>query len=538
MDAAICGSDRRLAFAAEMSMLVLAAVCGIRLLCVTQPLASLYQTTLSLRTVDLPLRLKGHGDHRPRSTRPGPKCRGGHNHMMPRCSHGFVLLFALLFAQHVPQAAASVPTQQFGIHFEPVGVRVDAPAGGHSHGRVQNPAPTWSFTKKRAYRRARRRAERSLLGGTYLKGRWMTAESLGAIKKQQAIPLPTLPGPRGPPGRPPHKARLRILTVNVGGLCTATYDIFRQWLQEQDQADIVALQETHHGLGRASWSDTGWHVVSSADPQHRFAGVAIFVSARIATEAQIRFRAVIPGRLIEVCLHRGQGRQESQLHLVNAYQWAWSFDSQQKQFWEKLHVLLQAIPVRHGLCLMGDMNTPASATGKHVGTGVPVPIYTPPDVDSFVGVVCQNDLCLLNTWQKARGGRAQTFVRDGGGTQIDFVAVRLPQADPVARCPRICLDLDFSPWRQGGKHRAIFASVPLNAALVQAKGRTPFQKPYAARMLDAAVRKNDLRMLEPLRATVAGLLVQQQPQTVAALNQVLLQACLQVFPTAPRANHL
>ena len=54
--------------------------------------------------------------------------------------------------------------------------------------------------------------------------------------------------------------RLRVLTYNVGGLSAELYDILVTWLHEQRVADVVILQETHWGLGKARWAVDNWLV--------------------------------------------------------------------------------------------------------------------------------------------------------------------------------------------------------------------------------------------------------------------------------------
>ena len=104
--------------------------------------------------------------------------------------------------------------------------------------------------RKRAFLRARSRAQ--IKGGTWYRGQWRTAQSLGVPCDPDTAPLPGRPTcqhrcPAGQ-GRQP---RLRVLTYNVGGMSADLYDVFLDWLLSQTQADIVVLQETHWGMGKA-----------------------------------------------------------------------------------------------------------------------------------------------------------------------------------------------------------------------------------------------------------------------------------------------
>ncbi|CAE7756511.1 unnamed protein product, partial [Symbiodinium necroappetens] len=134
---------------------------------------------------------------------------------------------------------------------------------------------------KRAHQRAVRRARNSEDGTTMYRGRRLTLEQLGGAQ-ESAVVMP----PRPPQLPPSPNRRIRILSKNVGGLCTSTHDVFMNWLTSaRNPYDVVFLQETHHGLGRAftEYKVPGWTVISSPDPSHRWAGVALYISERLAS---------------------------------------------------------------------------------------------------------------------------------------------------------------------------------------------------------------------------------------------------------------
>ena len=108
-------------------------------------------------------------------------------------------------------------------------------------GKGERTAAPWNEGRKRAFRRARRRAER--VGGTYYKGRWHWAHELGTTlgsAQPHSAGISSVPAPRK------EMPRLRVLFYNTGGLCATSYDVFCGWLQKQDDADIVILQELRH----------------------------------------------------------------------------------------------------------------------------------------------------------------------------------------------------------------------------------------------------------------------------------------------------
>ena len=156
---------------------------------------------------------------------------------------------------------------------------------------------------KRAYRRACRRALASPEGTTYYRGRLCTAASLGCRPSLQDSPAPAQRR-----GNACHQAagqRLRVCSLNVGGFCTASYDTFTAWLQTRGHRfDLLLLQETHFGLGKtpSEYTLPGWYVISSPDPSHRWAGVAVLISKRIVAEASLQHCIVVPGRLLHVMI--------------------------------------------------------------------------------------------------------------------------------------------------------------------------------------------------------------------------------------------
>ena len=149
---------------------------------------------------------------------------------------------------------------------------------------------------KRAFRRAQRRALAN--GSTMYRGRVCAAASLGCHQHMHAPAQDThrvSPSTCRPTRTLTQHRRLKVVSFNVGGLCASSYDIMANWLQGPGkQYDVVMLQETHYGLGKhlLEYTLPGWSVVSSPDPMHRDAGVAIVISHKIASADAIQYRAV------------------------------------------------------------------------------------------------------------------------------------------------------------------------------------------------------------------------------------------------------
>ena len=111
-------------------------------------------------------------------------------------------------------------------------------------GECQGSRPIYSDARKRAFRRARRRAERCR--GTMYRGRWHTARELGAGGNDgQAGDTGARPSGRRPIRRDlPWTAqpRLRVRSYNVGGITSDVYAVLHRWLTQESQDDIVILQ--------------------------------------------------------------------------------------------------------------------------------------------------------------------------------------------------------------------------------------------------------------------------------------------------------
>ena len=126
-------------------------------------------------------------------------------------------------------------------------------------GGKQSNSVTHSESRKRAFRRARRRAE--LRGGTEYRGRWFTAQELGTEAKPLDLPCNVGVSRTGPAKRPwQARPRLRVRSFNVGGISAEVYDNLHHWLLHRARDDIIILQEVHWGLGRSegSWSVHPW----------------------------------------------------------------------------------------------------------------------------------------------------------------------------------------------------------------------------------------------------------------------------------------
>ena len=111
------------------------------------------------------------------------------------------------------------------------------------------------------------------------------------------------------------------------------------------------------------------------------------------------------------------------------------------------------------LTLVGAAN--CQRLGGHVGQGVITRQRTPdPELE---GLLQTFDLCVVNTWGRARAARSATFLNGGASTQIDFVIARRSCVDAQARLAGP-MELNLSPWRLGPRQRPVRASLPIFGA--------------------------------------------------------------------------
>ena len=169
---------------------------------------------------------------------------------------------------------------------------------------------------------------------------------------------------------------VRVCSFNLGGFCTASYDTFKVWLEDNGHRfDLLLLQETHFGLGKEprEYQLPGWTVISSPDSSHRWAGVAVLVSHRVAAASSLQYCIVVPGRLLHVRFPVGQGRQARHVDVACCYQWSWDADPAKQRldkrlsYWRRLNTFVQGLPTRNVKCIGGDFNCALKAHPKHIG---------------------------------------------------------------------------------------------------------------------------------------------------------------------------
>ena len=396
-------------------------------------------------------------------------------------------------------------------------------------------------SRKRAFRRARNRA--AVSGQTWYRGRLVTARDLQlqwtpANSATRDIAGACAVDGRAARSRTVSRPRLRVATYNCGGVTSELYDVICDWLTRSVDLDIVAFQETHWGLGReeTTWCIPGWSFITSADPDNRYCGVAIAVSDRVAHRLQITFCAWIPGRLLHV---KCEGHSTT-LDLLCLYQWVRQdknpagAEAKRAQVWTTLERVLQQLPRRNLLVLLGDCNTPVATLPGLVGRGVLKSATREPD-EAFLSLLKNHQLALLNTWSRATARQAATFVNNSVASQIDFIAVRRTAADAVAKGARP-VDVNLAPWRNGPRHRIVRGTIPWTAGwrLQQLRvGQPVNQTRFSRHDLQECVRVRGPTFTELRTAASAVFRQTSANEGIAVLNTRLLEVCSKLFPVMP-----
>ena len=321
------------------------------------------------------------------------------------------------------------------------------------------------------------------------------------------------------------------------------------WLEDNGHRfDLLLLQETHFGLGKepSEYQLQGWTVISSPDPGHRWAGVAALVSHRIAAASSLQHCTVVPGRLLHVRFPVGQGRQARHVDVVCCYQWAWDADPAKQRldkrhsFWRRLNSLVQGFPVGNVECIAGDFNCSLKAHPRHIGTGLHDSDFVYPDSADFAQTMLAANLCALNTWGPSKA--AYTYCLDGQHpkrSQIDYIFASLPQSDAHARRAHTDRAINFAPWRGGGRHFAVVASLRLDTRLAPPPARVTPACTFSRTLLLDAIRRKD-PVLEQLALDVDHDLGRARPTSPDDVNAALLRHCERLFPCQPgphKAEH-
>ena len=264
---------------------------------------------------------------------------------------------------------------------------------------------------KRAFLRAQSRARASPFGGTWYRGRFLSAKQLGIDRSDKANKIRET---RAEMSRAQSSApRLRIATWNCGSLGNKYQEVL-YWLKsaycEGRPVDILAVQKTgwkmdmEYKTAQDDRLDPQWFVINSGSGSTE-GGVLFFISK----SDDIRSVALHDGRALHVRL-----MLNPPLDLLNVYQYAWNPNKQgadkgqhktealirqRMGIWKSIRSWLGQVPRRHGCILLGDFNTPLQVCPGLIGGGLAKQSGKPvqSDQEDFQQIIRQFACTALNT---------------------------------------------------------------------------------------------------------------------------------------------
>ncbi|CAE7721805.1 unnamed protein product [Symbiodinium sp. CCMP2592] len=305
-----------------------------------------------------------------------------------------------------------------------------------------------------------------------------------------------------------------------------------------EHVSAVIVQETHW-KHESTWRASGWSCVHSGCESESYTGILVMVRGKLASHELIRYDVVAPGRVLHVRVPFGPHEHDRSLDLIGIYQYPWDTRKPRAQLlearagiWKKLDVVLRRLPRRNLLFVCGDCNVQLPAQDRHVGTGVVLrdsERQQATDSSALLKVVMTHDLCALNTWRGPKK-QAHTYSMGDARTLIDFVFVRVSDADKIAKG---CLPLQEFPiadWRLDGKHRAIIGSLSTRWQVRACRRRGPSYNQEA--LLSAYQQDPTLsEVFSRFETLMTG-----TPGDAESLSNCLLQACQQVYPMKSQAE--
>ena len=209
---------------------------------------------------------------------------------------------------------------------------------------------------ERAFRRARACARE---GPTWYRGKWRNADTLNAllgISSEQGDSQRTCKKKTYQDKQHSREKRVRVLSINVGGMTTATWNELNAWLNiaEPDRYDIIAIQETHW-KHNSEFCSGPWTVVGSGCAEgDRCAGVLIMVHKRLGNSQCVLRKEILKGRMLHVRALSGP----TAIDIVNTYQHVWRTQYDQEKnmecrmrVWNALRKTVAQLPLRNDICV-------------------------------------------------------------------------------------------------------------------------------------------------------------------------------------------
>jgi len=209
--------------------------------------------------------------------------------------------------------------------------------------------------------------------------------------------------------------------------------MFQLWLQQQ-QIAVVCLQETKWPF-TTEWTQQHYHIVHSGSGGPS-AGLMCMISKQLCSSDDLSWHDPIPGRVLHVRVH---GTHRS-LDILNIYQHIHSPHRMDDRtaVWQQLSTVLDNLPRRNTVLLMGDLNTSLLRRSAAVGLDNYVmdlgrsrgPQHS--DAHLLMNVLTTYSLTALNTWTVDLGPTYQ-FPSQTQHSRIDYICCRQHMADATSK---------------------------------------------------------------------------------------------------------
>ena len=238
------------------------------------------------------------------------------------------------------------------------------PLGDHGQDHGSSSRHQTIKIKKRSIRRAYHRLHTQ--GFTWYKGQFwqqnITLPSKPSFQSQKPASIKFQPVEHIP------QHRLIVYHWNGGALSSAKYHELLLWLHHQ-RIDVAIISETHWTY-TAEWQTPHWTAIHSgktSTQKDKASGVLILIAKRLCRSECIVWRSVEAGRLVHCRLHLSP----RPIDLIGMYQYPWNTSVQQKtcrkQLWLSFRQMLEELPNRNTLCILGDFNCSLPEIPRLVG---------------------------------------------------------------------------------------------------------------------------------------------------------------------------
>ena len=388
---------------------------------------------------------------------------------------------------------------------------------------------SYSFSRKRAYKRAVARAGRD--GFARYRGRVMQAHELRAQYQPIAQQAPQQhPQPSG--ARTQASATIKLLTWNCGGFSPCKDELYT-WLKTCN-CDIVCLQETmmkeSSEFVAGDWTCIQCGVGSSAKKGQ--AGVMIMLKRSVFDSGTIRYNNAVAGRLLHV---RAQSKN-GWVDIVGVYLHAWGSRGDETEIvknrskvWAALRTTLGQLPRGNQLLLCGDLNTTLHQLKPHIGAGMCTEHKDQStDTADLIGILQDFDLQAVNTFGKHG---SYTHVQEQQGQQhrsfLDYVMVRR-RGSTLRAAFQIVQNCPVARWRGGGRHLPVTVTLHYRRfQFVKPRPQPPWPQ-WKCALLASRIAQNGPDV-QAFQAQVARDLEQIEVYSPEKVNAIILKAGKQHF---------